>query len=243
MLWAVVSVRIRDSSGWCASRSRTARQPTLGETDVTLKRSGPGRGFLQLVRQSEFCPRHRGRRRGVFVGTINDGIYAFGPGEGAVRRLGEKELPSAAVESLAYHAGKLYAGLAGGYLVTLEEKPRDLKVLASSRRKEKLSPFDDLSSGFAVPFLCADPSRDRLMFVLYENTNQDLYQVGPKKNSPSGLWELNVKSGTFSRRVRLYNHPRPLRQRRRAMTTCFSPTSSSLRLRPEKQQGPVAVGI
>jgi hypothetical protein len=181
----------------------------LGETPVTVKTFTPGRvNYGQLVNP----PFVRGIAIGesaVYVGTIGDGIYAFGPADGAVRRIAEKEgLPSAAVESLTFVAGKVYAGLAGGYLVTLDEKTKEVKVLASSRRKEKLSPFDDLASGFSVPYLVADPRRDRVLFALYENTNQDLYQTGPKKNTPAGFWELNLKTGAYTRHFRLYHYPR-----------------------------------
>jgi hypothetical protein len=184
-------------------------EKVLGETGVTLKRYERGGASYGLMVNPPFV---RGIAVGdatVFVGTITDGIYTFGLSGGPVRRIGEKEgLPTTAIESIAFHGGKLYAGLAGGYLVAIDEKTRDLKVLASSRRKEKLSPFDDLPSGFSVPYMVADPARDRLLFVLYENTNEDLYQTGPKKNSPAGLWELHFKTGKFTRHVRLFHYPR-----------------------------------
>ena len=138
----------------------------------------------------------------VYVGTLNDGIYAFAP-SGTVRRLDDKQgFPSAEVQGLDFLEGKLYAALGGGYLVAYEPQAGRFEVLASSRRKEKRTPFDDLPGGFSVSGVVADPRRDRLLLPLYENPLPAGNQPGQVRTPVSGFWELNVKSGAFKRHLR-----------------------------------------
>lgn len=174
----------------------------VGKTDVTLKRYRSGGISWGVLVNPPFV---RGIVVGegtVYVGTRNDGIYAFGP-SGTVRRLDEKQgFPSTEVEALAFLEGKLYAALGGGYLVSYEPKAERLEVLASSRRKEKRTPFDDLPGGFTVTCAAADPQRNRLLLALYEKPLPAPKPSGQTREPVSGFWELNVKKGAFTRHLR-----------------------------------------
>src|SRR6185436_408827 len=77
------------------------------------------------------------------------------------------QLPAADVRELAFHDGKLYAFLEGSYLIALDPESKQFETLASSRRRERLSPFDDAES-FQILGMTTDPARDRLLFVLYQ---------------------------------------------------------------------------
>lgn len=139
-----------------------------------------------------------------YVGTGSDGVFAFPLNGDAGRRLTEGlGLPSEDVRSLAWLDGKLYAGLGGGYLVGLEPGAGRFEVLASSRRKERGSPFDDRDE-FSVPFLVADPGRHRLLFLLYQGPNYVYYSAGTVKGMTSGWWEYDPKAGAFRRRLELF---------------------------------------
>ncbi len=201
----VVGCGVREQQGFLQlARIKLAdgSAKVLGKTDVTLKSYGPGRIPWGLFVNPPFV---RGIVVGedtVYVGTRNDGIYAFGP-SGTVRRLDEKQgFPSTAVEGLAFLNGKLYAALGGGYLVAYEPKGERVAVLASSRRKEKRTPFDDLPAGFTVSYLVADLQRDRLLMALYEKPLPATNRPGEAREPVSGLWELNVKKGAFKRHLR-----------------------------------------
>jgi hypothetical protein len=144
----------------------------------------------------------------VYVGTRTDGILAFPDTGASGQSIGtSQDLPSRHVQSMTILGEKLYAGLEGGYLVTYDPGSSRVEVLASSRRKEKVTPFDDREEQFSVPYLVADPERQRVLFVMHEATPKDLYQVGPSKDSTNGLWELNVGTREFRRLVRLYAYP------------------------------------
>jgi hypothetical protein len=132
----------------------------------------------------------------VYVATRTDGIVAFDRNRGAGRPIGTHQgLPSEGVSALASLGGKLYAALEGGYLITLDPEPLHFEVLASSRRKEKLSPFDDEPKPFAIPYLVADPERQRILFVLYQGTPATSSTV-------NGLWEFKPQTKTFTQRLR-----------------------------------------
>jgi hypothetical protein len=124
----------------------------------------------------------------AFVGT-GDGIYCFPLDGGKPRVIAEADgLPVPGVETLAYFEGKLYAALKGGYFIAYDLGSKRCQVLASSRRKEKHSPLDD-SSVFVAPYLVVDAERQRLLFLAKWVKDPD------KKKT--GLWELNVRDGTF----------------------------------------------
>jgi len=116
------------------------------------------------------------------------GIWMF-PVDGVVgtRITTHEGLPSDEVDALACLDGELYAGLGGGYLVAYDLKTSSCDVLASSRRKEKLSPFDD-GPPFSVRYLVADPPRHRIVFVAA---------------SYSGIWEFTPSNRAFKMLVPL----------------------------------------
>ncbi len=178
----------------------------IGKTDVVLQHYGSGGISWGSFVNPPFVRRIVVDEDTVYVGTRNDGIYTFGP-SGTVRRLDEKQgFPSTEVEGLAFLEGKLYAALSGGYLVAYEPKAERVEVLASSRRKEKRTPFDDLNTGFSVPLVAADPQRDRLLLAVYEKPVLPPNRPDPAKEPVSGLWELNVKTNTFKRLLRFNNY-------------------------------------
>ena len=94
------------------------------------------------------------------------GLFAFARnGSGTVNRLAAHvEFPSKGIESLAHLDGRFYAGLEGGYLVEFKQHEADCRVIASSRRKEKLSSLDDRAV-FTIERLAVDAERHRLLFV------------------------------------------------------------------------------
>ena len=133
--------------------------------------------------------------RQVYIATRFDGIYAFDLDGGAVHRIDRTaQLPSPAVESITMLNRKLYAGLGGGYLVAFTPGAEGCQVLASSRRKEKVSPLDD-TEAFTVPYMIADPQRQRILFTSHWGQG--------KENPLTGLWELSVSTNTFVQRQRL----------------------------------------
>ncbi len=98
-----------------------------------------------------------------FLGTFEYGIFAFPLDGGIPERISTASgLPSDHVQALACLDGRLYAflgkGNTEGYLVVWDLKKRQCDVLASSRRKEKRSPFDDAIPAHALALL-ADPAR------------------------------------------------------------------------------------
>ena len=94
----------------------------------------------------------------IYVATFAWGILAFDrEGKGAGYSITTKlELPANKIQSCIAIDGKIYAGLEGGYLVEIDPQAQRFETLASSRRKEKLSPFDD-GEAFRIPYFFADP--------------------------------------------------------------------------------------
>jgi hypothetical protein len=124
----------------------------------------------------------------LYVATRTEGLYAFPLNGGAARRIDSAKLPSESIECFAFHDGRLYVALGGGYLISMDPASGKFDVLASSRRKDKVSPFDD-GEAFAVTSMVPDPRRQRLLFVLLRGRTQ------PK--SLNGLWALDPKTRTF----------------------------------------------
>src|SRR5207237_4429988 len=107
-------------------------------------------------------------------------------------------LPGEGITALALLNEKLYAGLKNGYFISFDVAGERCSVVASSQRKEKLSPFDD-GSAFSIPYLVADPPRQRVLFILYQGTPSTA-------NRTDGLWEYSAKSQTFIQRLKLWRH-------------------------------------
>ena len=110
-----------------------------------------------------------------FLGTAASGLLIFPLKGGPVEHLSTSNgLPGDAVLSLAFLDGKLYIGASVsippvlrpfrdvGYIVSYDPETHQLETLASSRRSEHLSPFDDQPE--FLPFsIQADPGRHRLI--------------------------------------------------------------------------------
>jgi hypothetical protein len=148
----------------------------------------------------------------VYVGTRDDGVLAFPLSGGPGRNLA-LELPSSRIKALAYLDGKLFAYGEGGYLVEIDPQKREFRTLASSRRKDRLSPFDD-AEPFDIPFLTADAARQRLLFLLIQPAPKG---ASFKSKGANGFWAFDLKTGRFSRlletiaRVDRFTYPQLLR--------------------------------
>jgi len=119
------------------------------------------------------------------------GVFAFPMAGGPVEVLcGTNGLPFDEVHSLAFLKGKLYVGAGelnhAGYLVEFDVATKTAKTLASSRRKEIASPFDD-QPPFYPAFLWADQARDRILMLA----------ASSRSNSVSGLWSFTPATGGF----------------------------------------------
>jgi hypothetical protein len=144
----------------------------------------------------------------VWLGTLTDGIVEFDLGTKTARQLTKGlDLPSQKVTSLAWLDGKLYGGLEGGCLLALDPKSGKFELLASSRRKGQQSPFDD-GELLHVPFVLADPQRQRLLFLLHQRPKYLSYSaLTPMPREPTnGLWEYHVPTGKFKKHVDLFWH-------------------------------------
>jgi hypothetical protein len=143
----------------------------------------------------------------VLVATASSGILAFdrqgqAPARSITAKLG---LPSESVQALAVYDGKIFAGLADGYLVEIDPNVGKFRMLASSRRKENLSPFDD-GEQFHAPFIIADQERKRLLFLLYQRPQFIYYPPNHAfpREPTNGLWEYRPDSGRFTKHIDLY---------------------------------------
>jgi len=119
------------------------------------------------------------------------GVFAFPMAGGPVEVLcGTNGLPSDEVHSLAVLKGKLYVGAGelnhAGYLVEYDLAAKTAKTLASSRRKEIASPFDD-QPPFYPAFLWADEARYRILMLAATS----------RSNSVSGLWSFTPATSEF----------------------------------------------
>ena len=130
-----------------------------------------------------------------FLGTKTHGIFAF-PLDGATpeRITVADGLPSDYVQALAGLDGRLYAVLGEpgkeSYVIAWDLKLRKCEVLASSRRKDKRSPFDDHPPMVATALL-TDSVRHRLLLLTF--------CYDPMQPALNGLWALDTKGGKFSR--------------------------------------------
>jgi len=129
-----------------------------------------------------------------YLGTNAHGIFAFPFDDGLPERITTTEgLPSDHVQALAGLGGRLFAYLGEGnkdsYVVAWDLKARKCEVLASSRRKDKRSPFDD-NTPLVTSTLLTDPARDQILFPVYSPFTQ---------HPLNGMWALDVKKDSFSR--------------------------------------------
>ncbi|MCX6993179.1 MAG: hypothetical protein NT011_08575 [Kiritimatiellaeota bacterium] len=111
-----------------------------------------------------------------YVATDGQGIFDFPIGPGEVRVIDSNNgLPSSVVYSIAYLDGRLYAGLGGdGYIISYDLASNRPLVLASSRRREKLSPLDN-GPRFQTDHMLADPKRNRVLFRI--QGQQEIWRI------------------------------------------------------------------
>jgi hypothetical protein len=103
---------------------------------------------------------------------------------------------------MAFHDRKLYVFFEGSYLIALDPESKQFETLASSRRRERLSPFDDADS-FQIVGMMPDPARNRLLFVLYQQPPKPGVAFSPSKDATNGLFEYNWKTKKFTRLVEI----------------------------------------
>jgi hypothetical protein len=165
----------------------------LGKLPVTLqdyagKNPRYAFGYANCVTHSLIHGTH------FVAGTARDGVFLLPLAGGTPVRIGDKEgLPALTVTALAALDGKVFAALAGGYLVQIDVDSRRVQVLASARRINKLSPFDN-DRPFRIRTILADPKRQRLLFPV---------GVGSLVHPNVGLWEFNLTTRQFKKHLRI----------------------------------------
>lgn len=171
-----------------------------GQAGLRLGSLGPDRplerlGWVGLGIDEKSVPAYRRRdfatsivceKQEIVVGLDGSGIAWF-PKDGEPRHGdSHRGLPSDRISGVALLDGVIYAGSSEGSLFTWNPRTDRVEVLASSRRREKRSPFDDGPS-FRVPLLVADAERGRIVFI-----------VG------TGLWQYTPADGVFLKRGDLH---------------------------------------
>jgi hypothetical protein len=85
-------------------------------------------------------------------------------------------------------------------LVAYDLSTRQCDVLASSRRREKRSPLDDLTPALSVTGMLPDAPRHRVLFLASFERHMPCYPM-------YGLWQVNAATGTISQLVELFRSP------------------------------------
>jgi hypothetical protein len=129
-----------------------------------------------------------------YLGTKRHGIVAFPLDGGLPEQITTADgLPSDWVQALTALSGKLYAYLGepnkDSAIVAWDIEAKKAAVLASSRRKEKHSPFDD-NTPVVSSVMLADAARNRVLFSAYSPFIQ---------HPLNGVWAIDTKSDAFNR--------------------------------------------
>ena len=153
-----------------------------GEQEGERIRLLPKFGMTAFVHDHHY---YLGTRQGLFIFPFDDR-----PPEHIT---GANGLPSDCVQRMALLGNKLYAYLGEPakdcYIVSWDLKTRKCEVLASSRRKNKISPFDD-HTALACSVMLANPARSQILF--------SAYHVGINKVPElDGLWALDIWTNKF----------------------------------------------
>ncbi len=141
----------------------------------------------------------------LYLGTQH-GIYAIDASGAATPFSKDLDLPNSTATALIFLDGKLFAALEGGYLVSIDPKSGKFETLASSSRREKLSPFDN-NEVLHIRAWHVDVERDRLLMLVAQSPNiRGTYPAKqfPSKDTTNGLWEYNLKTKTFTRHVETF---------------------------------------
>ena len=125
-------------------------------------------------------------------------------------------LPSDDTHAVAFLDGILYisAGEIGrdGYLASYDPASQKIAVLASSRRREHISPFDD-QPPFCAIGLYADPIRHRLVMALSSLSTAQAASLAPRPTSgmnqlavtaSMGIWSYLPSTGEYVRLAPLF---------------------------------------
>lgn len=153
---------------------------------------------------------------GCHFAATSSGVFIFPTNGGPVAHLGATNgLPSDDTHAVAFLDGKLYisAGELGrdGYLAAYDLASQKIAVLASSRRREHISPFDD-QPPFCAIGLYADPIRHRL-FMAVSSLNPRATIPAPRLASRTnqlvpaesmGIWSYLPSTGEYVRLAPLY---------------------------------------
>ena len=132
-----------------------------------------------------------------YLGTKANGIYAM-PFDGSqpVHISMAEGLPSDNVQCLAGFGTRLYACLGdshASYIVSWDLKASRCDVLASSRRKDKKSLFDN-APPITQCLMIPDPARRRLIFLPTSGAGVQVW---------SGIWALEPEDGSFKQLLSL----------------------------------------
>ena len=164
-------------------------QPTLLGEALRRNRTGYDNSFVAIPSIGD---------QKVFVGT-DSGIFVLPLAGGKVQQISTAQgLPSNEIKSLAYLDGKLFAGLAGGYLVAYSLRTGECKVLASSQRREAQSSLDNVSPPTEIEFMMPDLERHRILFTV---------SLAVPCAPQLGLWQIDTATEKLTQLVQLYASP------------------------------------
>ena len=139
---------------------------------------------------------------GNYFAATGSGIYVFPTNGDPVFHLSTTNgIPSDEVHTLAFLDGKLYIGAGeferGGYIASYEPATGKVTVLASSRRSEHISPFDDQPPFFTLG-LVADSIRHRLIMAITTETAPS-HTNRPAITPSMGIWTYLPATGEYKR--------------------------------------------
>jgi hypothetical protein len=139
---------------------------------------------------------------GCYFAATCSGVYIFPTNGGPGLQLSTTNgLPSDDIYTVAFLDGILYIGAGefdrGGYIASYDPATRKVTVLASSRRSEHISPFDDQPPFFTLG-LVADSIRHRLIMAITPKTPPS------RTNSPAitpsmGIWSYLPATSEYKR--------------------------------------------
>jgi hypothetical protein len=129
------------------------------------------------------------------------GVLAFPTNGGPVKQISTGAgLPISAVRAMAGLDDTLLVGM-DDFLAAYNPTTQQCDILASSRRREKLSPFDN-GPPFVIPWLVADPPRHRIVFLFNSDEfwewNSQTRQFRQLLRQPTGYHYYRGRSGALS---------------------------------------------
>ena len=134
-------------------------------------------------------------------------IVGFPLSGGDGRRIEARGLPSKHVQAMAWLDGDLYVALNDGYIVRCDLHGGPHEILASSRRKQHLSPFDD-GPLFSVPYLAADPKRHRLLCAI--SIPSSVSYIDERRWTSNGLWQYDPAKKSFQQILKIGSFSKPI---------------------------------